>query len=267
MKKTGTIYKIENLVNGKVYVGQTVKNVQRRMQCHIVKLNGNYHNNIHLQNAWNKYGEKNFKFSIIEHCPIDIIDDREIFWINFYKKKCGVYNIEGGGNYRKIITSETKKRLSEAGKAAYKNPKILAKRREQWRKARGKHHHNNKPVICLNDNKIFYSITAAAEYYNIHICSISDSLRGRKPYTFSNDRKTRLEFEYYEEGKEYAPKHHINGHCKQVICITTNEIFESITSASRKYNIPTTNISKVCKGQRKYAGKLEDGTKLTWKYV
>jgi len=49
---------------------------------------------------------------------------------------------------------------------------------------------------------------------------------------------------------------------KQVICITTREVFDSITNAQNKYNI--NNISLCCNGKQKSAGKLEDGTKLRW---
>ena len=46
-----------------------------------------------------------------------------------------------------------------------------------------------------------------------------------------------------------------------------NMKFESVKSASDFSSVPSSNIVKVCKGERKYAGKLIDGTKLTWIYV
>ena len=124
-KNMGTIYKIENLVNGKVYVGQTIRSANRRLQVHKIKLQKQYYNNPHLQRAFNKYGESSFRTSIIEKCAVEDTDDREIFWIEYYKNTVGVYNIEGGGNNRKIITEETRQRLSEAGEKSYKNPDTL----------------------------------------------------------------------------------------------------------------------------------------------
>jgi len=53
---------------------------------------------------------------------------------------------------------------------------------------------------------------------------------------------------------------------KQVICLTNNKVFNSITCGANKYNIATTSISQCCKGRAKYAGKLKDGTKLKWMY-
>ena len=42
-----------------------------RWDCHKAQLRGNYHDNPHLQNSWNKYGEENFKFEILEICNIE----------------------------------------------------------------------------------------------------------------------------------------------------------------------------------------------------
>ena len=62
------IYKIENLVNGKLYIGSTV-NYENRFRNHMSELNRNIHKNHHLQSSWNKHGENNFKFSVI--CEIE----------------------------------------------------------------------------------------------------------------------------------------------------------------------------------------------------
>ena len=62
-------------------------------------LKKNYHHNIHLQNAWNKYGEENFEFSIIEECHMDQLDQREIYWISKLNSYEDGYNLtSGGGN-------------------------------------------------------------------------------------------------------------------------------------------------------------------------
>lgn len=47
------IYKITNLVNNKVYIGQSV-NIRKRWNQHVLELNKNIHPNIYLQSAWNK---------------------------------------------------------------------------------------------------------------------------------------------------------------------------------------------------------------------
>ena len=49
-------------------------------------------------------------------------------------------------------------------------------------------------------------------------------------------------------------------HKKQVICVTTGEIFNCIKEAGEKYNVNSSNITKCCKGKMKSAGKL------VWRY-
>lgn len=51
----------------------------------------------------------------------------------------------------------------------------------------------------------------------------------------------------------------------KVYCLTTKEIFYSITNGSKKYNIPTSCIGKCCRGEQSYAGFYND-EKLIWAY-
>lgn len=64
IKQSG-IYKIINKVNGKYYIGSSDQ-LYRRWKHHQNRLNGNRHENPHLQNAWNKYGKNAFQFIIVE---------------------------------------------------------------------------------------------------------------------------------------------------------------------------------------------------------
>lgn len=101
------IYKIENKINGKKYIGQSV-NIKQRWSEHRSMLRHNYHENQHLQNAWNKYGEKNFIHSVIEECKQDELNKREKYWIKYYQsyKREKGYNIsmeENGKIYNPIL--------------------------------------------------------------------------------------------------------------------------------------------------------------------
>lgn len=101
------IYKITNKVNGKIYVGQSV-NIKQRWAEHKANLRNNKHENLYLQNAWNKYGEENFSFEIIEKCNQDELDDKETFWISECNSYINFVNAHGynltigGGGTRKI---------------------------------------------------------------------------------------------------------------------------------------------------------------------
>lgn len=75
MKISG-IYKIVNKVNGKYYVGSSndmLAPYGGRKYSHFWSLRKNRHCNRHLQSAWNKYGENNFDFTIVERCADDKI--------------------------------------------------------------------------------------------------------------------------------------------------------------------------------------------------
>ena len=77
------IYAIKNKVSGKIYIGQST-NIENRWYKHKTSLRHNYHGNYHLQCSWNKYGEDSFEFSVLEECEKDKLDEREIYWINYF---------------------------------------------------------------------------------------------------------------------------------------------------------------------------------------
>ena len=72
-----------------------------------------------------------------------------------------------------------------------------------------------------------------------------------------------------EKSKQLRNQNLHIAHCSKVICITTNEVFDSITQASQKYKTDVNNISACCmhKPHKKSSGKLQDGTPLTWMYL
>lgn len=91
------IYKIENLINHKSYIGQSV-DIYGRWYDHKWELNNNKHKNQHLLRSWNKYGYENFEFTIIEECDKSKLNEREIYWIDYYKSFDIGYNQTKGGD-------------------------------------------------------------------------------------------------------------------------------------------------------------------------
>lgn len=112
------IYCIENVSNGKKYVGFSV-DIHRRFVTHKKLLKNGKHTNKHLQCAYNKYGEDSFLYTIIQYLPEnnDILCDFEVYWIvyfNSFIEEDG-YNLTMGGEgiCLKKHSEETKKLLSE----------------------------------------------------------------------------------------------------------------------------------------------------------
>lgn len=99
------IYKIENKVNSKVYIGQT-NDYAKRFQTHKSLLRGNKHENVHLQGAWNKYGEDVFDFSVID-CG-ENYNDLEREYISTYQSTNPNYgyNVAEGGENPPVYRGE-----------------------------------------------------------------------------------------------------------------------------------------------------------------
>ena len=77
------VYLITNLENGKVYVGSSV-NTTRRLNGHKAVIKLHKHPNKHLQAAIDKYGVNNFSFEVWERCPLQLLREREKYWIDSF---------------------------------------------------------------------------------------------------------------------------------------------------------------------------------------
>jgi group I intron endonuclease len=148
--KLGGIYSIVNKINGKRYVGSAVILNERR-NTHFYFLRHGKHYNPHLQAAWNKYGESNFEFEILEEVEDKSqLTVREQHWMDFYKSYNSEngYNIEpdavrhthskemrkkiGDGNRGKFVSLETRQKQS-AALLGENHPMFHKKLPKEWR--------------------------------------------------------------------------------------------------------------------------------------
>lgn len=89
------VYKILNLANDKFYIGSTTQSFKKRCVQHYSDLVRGVHKNSYLKYSWNKHGESNFKFEILEFCDKEETLEKEQYWLDFtksYDKNIG-YNI------------------------------------------------------------------------------------------------------------------------------------------------------------------------------
>lgn len=104
------IYKITNDLNGKIYIGKTVRSISKRFQEHCRDAFKDNAVNRPLYKAMKKYGIKHFKVEEIEECEERLLSAREIYWIKFYNSCKSGYNATEGGegkrqaNYDLIIS-------------------------------------------------------------------------------------------------------------------------------------------------------------------
>ena len=107
------IYAITHLASGKQYIGSAI-NYVKRWRDHKWELRHNRHSNIHLQRAWNKYGEDAFEFTILEVVPdVNQLLEREQHWIDNLDVYASGYNrcpIAGSTLGRKL-SDETRQKL------------------------------------------------------------------------------------------------------------------------------------------------------------
>lgn len=98
------IYKIENLINGKVYIGKSI-DIDNRIRNHKSEsfnpISNSYDTAIHR--AIRKYGVDNFSFEVIEECNRDDLNEKEQYWIDYYNTFKQGYNMTLGGEGRPMI--------------------------------------------------------------------------------------------------------------------------------------------------------------------
>ena len=97
------IYKIVKKENGKTYIGQS-NDIERRIKEHQYKVD------IPVELAIKKYGIDAFTYEVVEECSLEQLDEREIYWIEYYNTYKGFgYNCNpGGGNNRSENNGRTK---------------------------------------------------------------------------------------------------------------------------------------------------------------
>lgn len=238
------VYKHTNKINNKVYVGITSQTSTARWK------NGRgYKDQERFYNAILKYGWDNFEHKILIH---GLTEEQASRWekklIKFWNtqdKKLG-YNIQDGG-YNNPMTEETKIKIRNA---------VMGKNNGMYGK-KGYLHHQSKSVICLNNNKIYDSVsTAERELNTTHIsacCRLERSHTKGLSFLFYSD--------YLKLSKEDINKILSNNKKSftakrvKIKCIEDNKEFDSISDASKYYKISHQIISKKLKKNKKINGK------------
>lgn len=97
------IYKIENKINGKIYIGKTLKTIEERWREHCKDFQRERCEKRPLYSAMNKYGIENFIIEEVEQCEESILSEREKYWIEYYGSFKYGYNATIGGDGKPYI--------------------------------------------------------------------------------------------------------------------------------------------------------------------
>lgn len=168
------IYKINNNINGKIYIGQTQRTLKERIKSYKEEYKFSKRKRP-IIDAMRLYGFDNFSFEVIEDniSSKEELDNRERYYIQKYQSLChqNGYNIELGGNSAGKHSPETIKKISES----QTGPK------NHMYGKRGKLNNTSKPTIELTTGMTFESASLAAEYFDVsfsHTCSVARGKRG-----------------------------------------------------------------------------------------
>lgn len=198
------IYIIENIINGNIYIGQST-DIYKRFYEHRYRLSKKYHNNPKLQNAWLKYGGKNFNFRIIHECHRDKLNIMETNYIEQYRKKFKLYNLKDGGSNPKL-SKETREKIRIAnigriGTMLGKKHSEESKRKiSEANKGRKMSEEHKKTLAEFNKNKIVSEETREKIRQARKLQIITDATKakmsltrkGKKTKPCSNETKEKL---------------------------------------------------------------------------
>ena len=181
----GNIYKFENKLNGKIYIGQS-RCIERRYADHVYCKNPTYE----LDRAIKKYGIENFNYNILETFNTSNLDEvnkwmdeREEYYIKFYNcLNPNGYNLLSN-RYHPEFSEITRKRISEActgkknGFYGKQHSKETRKRMSESAKKRG----NNHPDFIKTPEMI--------EKWKISIKKYRENLTEEQKIKISNNHK------------------------------------------------------------------------------
>ncbi len=226
------IYKWTNTVNGKIYIGQTVKHINYRTRMHINS--ANFGTNFPLHCAIRKYGREAFMIEVICLCSsLEELNFKEKeFIIALDCKAPKGYNLKDGGDsyqwhpdMKKNASVSAKARIAKDNgaqmRAALAKGRELLKGKAPW----------NKGLKTTEEVK----------------AKLSAAHLGQKAW----NKGITTSSEIREKQKQAAQKR-----ARPVICVETNQEWPSIEECSRLVLISTTHIKRLIQSGKKSSSGL-----------
>ena len=265
----GFIYKITNKLDGKLYVGKTCTTISNRWSHH---LNDYTKKDWHLYRAMRKYGVENFTIEPIEECPDELLNCREIYWIDKLDTFNTGYNETRGGEGRIQISREQVIDLWNQGLSV----KAIAENLDVWYssiidilKQMNLYDQNEvnirKQIEIANSQSNFCVLQYSEKgeligrYNSVHEASIKTDTKAAAIRAAIYQRVGANGYFWIKEGEPLPDFRPIKTYPKRQIKQFTLEgtfvaVYPNAAEAARKTNGSASSILKVCKGQRKTSG-------------
>lgn len=206
MKRFGSIYKITNLINGKIYIGQTTQDVEYRFSQH----KRDKRSGRHLFLSITSYGSENFLFEEIFVCQDrQSLDFYETFFINHFNSFTpNGYNLTMGGEKKGVIGEETRRKMSQAklGTKVQRTKTWSTESRMNKSKAQG-----GKPIIakCL--------ITGNTKHYDFINQAENDGFNNSEIYrVIKGQRKSHKNHTFYYANQSGSPESKNSEHAQRI---------------------------------------------------
>lgn len=240
--RSSGIYIISNIKSKKVYIGQS-QNIRKRLYDHRFKLNAEYHCNPHLQASWNKYGEKAFKFEVLELCTVEQLDEREQHYLDIYIPKGICYNVatdvQATNRGRKETPEARAKKI--ATRMANGGYNVSEETREKLRIASSGHVHSE-------EQKEKMRIAATGRKHTPETCMKMSAMNKGKKHSPETRAKIIVQLKQAEAAK-------IAAHVKNYVVISPNGEEQKITNLSkfcRENGLKKQGMTFVAQGKHKH---------------
>lgn len=240
----------------KVYIGMTKQSAEQRWQYGL-----GYRTQAKFYRAIQKYGWENIQHEIVfSGLSFEEAERKERELIEQYRScdnRFG-YNIERGGNGKKIVSDETREKLRKANTTTESLARLAEMNRQRWSDPAERERMSER---FRGENNPMYGKKIPEKQRQAMIDGIR---RSEKKFNCSGEKASFYGKHHTDEAKAKISATRIgakNWRAKKVLCVETGITYPCVRDAYRETGIRFDSIGRVCRGQGSTAGGYH------WQYI